>query len=72
MSVEFYRESPGKLDSRTLNRKTLDRWTGRMIQLVCGQKPPQDLSRMQAKGLAGASSRSLSAGRFQGSLTYII
>ena len=29
MSVEFYRESPGKFDSRTLNRKTLDRWTGR-------------------------------------------
>ena len=29
MSVEFYRESPGKFDSRTLNRKTLNRWTGR-------------------------------------------
>ena len=29
MSVEFYRESPGKFDSRTLNRKTLSRWTGR-------------------------------------------
>ena len=29
MSIEFYRESPGKFGSRTLNRKTLDRWTGR-------------------------------------------
>ena len=29
MSVEFYRESPGKFDSRTLNRTTLNRWTGR-------------------------------------------
>ena len=30
MSVEFDRGSPGKFDSRTLNRKTLSRWTGRM------------------------------------------
>ena len=29
MSIEFYRGSPGKFDSRTLNRKTLSRWTGR-------------------------------------------
>ena len=29
MSVELYRESPGKFDSRTLSRKTLHRWTGR-------------------------------------------
>ena len=29
MPVEFYRESPGKFDSRTLNRTTLNRWTGR-------------------------------------------
>ena len=29
MSVLFYRESPGKFDSRTLSRKTLSRWTGR-------------------------------------------
>ena len=29
MSVQFYRESPGKFDSRTLSRKTLSRWTGR-------------------------------------------
>ena len=31
MSVKFYRESPGKFDSRTLSRKTLNRWTGRTI-----------------------------------------
>ena len=31
MSVEFDRGSPGKFDSRTLNRKTLNRWTGRII-----------------------------------------
>ena len=31
MSVELYRESAGKFDSRTLSRKTLSRWTGRMI-----------------------------------------
>ena len=30
MSVEFDRGSPGKFDSRTLNRKTLSRWTGRI------------------------------------------
>ena len=30
MSVDFHRESPGKFDSRTLNRKTLSRWTGRI------------------------------------------
>ena len=30
MSVEFYMESPGKFDSRTLNGKTLNRWTGCM------------------------------------------
>ena len=34
MSIEFYRESPGKFDSRTLNRKTLSRWTGRS-QCIC-------------------------------------
>ena len=32
MSVEFYRGSPGKFDSRTLSRETLSRWTGRMVQ----------------------------------------
>ena len=32
MSIEFDRESPGKFDSRTLNRKTLSRWTGRTLQ----------------------------------------
>ena len=30
MPVEFDRGSPGKFDSRTLNRKTLSRWTGRI------------------------------------------
>ena len=29
MSVNFDRGSPGKFDSRALNRKTLNRWTGR-------------------------------------------
>ena len=31
MSMESYRESPGKFDSRTLSRKTLSRWTGRIL-----------------------------------------
>ena len=31
MSVEFDRESPGKFDSRTLNRKALNRRTGRSL-----------------------------------------
>ena len=31
MSVEFDRGSPGMFDSRTLNRKTLNRWTGRTV-----------------------------------------
>ena len=35
MSVDFYRESPGKFDSRTLNRKTLNRWTGRSQVSSC-------------------------------------
>ena len=30
MSVEVYGESQGKFDSRTLNRETLHRWTGRI------------------------------------------
>ena len=34
MSVEFDRESPGKFDPRTLNRKTLNRWIGRRLNLV--------------------------------------
>ena len=34
MSVEFYRESPGKFDSRTLSRETLSRWTGRTIIII--------------------------------------
>ena len=31
MSVEFYRGSPGSFDSRTPNRTTLNRWTGRTV-----------------------------------------
>ena len=31
MSVELFRASPGKFDSRTLSRETLSRWTGRTI-----------------------------------------
>ena len=38
MSVEFYRESPGKFDSRTLSRKTL-RWTGRSPSVACAVGP---------------------------------
>ena len=34
MTVECYGESPGKFDSRTLNRKTLNRWTGRIRHLA--------------------------------------
>ena len=33
MSVEFDRESPGNSDSRTLNRKTIHRWTGRIMHV---------------------------------------
>ena len=29
MSVELDKEPPGRFDSRTLNGKTLNRWTGR-------------------------------------------
>ena len=42
MSVEFYRESPGKLDSRTLSRKTLSRWTGRIFLVWDSGKPSPD------------------------------
>ena len=38
MPVKFYRGSPGKFDSRTLNRKTLIRWTGRRPLLVCASE----------------------------------
>ena len=36
MSVELYRGSPGKFDSRTLDRKTLSRWTRRSNSLRHG------------------------------------
>ena len=39
MSVEFYRESPRKFDSRTLNRKTLNRWTGCKSLTIVGSPP---------------------------------
>ena len=39
MSVELDRGSPGKFDSRTLDRKTLSRWTGR-IQHADRHKQP--------------------------------
>ena len=35
MSVEFDRVSPGKFDSRTLNRNILNRWTGRTKDSLC-------------------------------------
>ena len=34
MSVKFYRESPGKFDSITFNRKTINRWTGRSNVMI--------------------------------------
>ena len=41
MSVEMYRESPGKFDSRTLSRNIFSRWTGRTtgFDFVVAQKP---------------------------------
>ena len=33
MSMNFDRRSLGKFDSRTLNRKTLNRWTGRSTEI---------------------------------------
>ena len=38
MSVEFYRGSPGKFDSRTLSRETLSRWTGRISLALAGRR----------------------------------
>ena len=43
ISVEFDRGSPGKFDSRTLSRKTINRWTGRK----------QEASPMAGPGAAG-------------------
>ena len=31
ISIEFDKESPGESDSRTLDRETLDMWTGRIV-----------------------------------------
>ena len=47
MSVESYRESPGKFDSRTLSRETLSRWTGR-IQIQTAR-----LTRRALRGWSG-------------------
>ena len=53
MSVELYRGSPGKFDSRTLSRTTLSRWTGRTHiasydlvcpSLACGGAPTSTLT----------------------------
>ena len=45
MSVEFDRRSLGKFDSRTLNRKTLSRWTGRASAEILGKsRLPKSLS----------------------------
>jgi hypothetical protein len=48
MSVEFDRGSPGKFDSRTLNRETLNRWTAYAARRV---QTPQHTA--GGKGLAG-------------------
>ena len=49
MSVEFDRGSPGKFDSRTLNRETLDRWTGRRLYQI--------IVKERARGLSAAGPR---------------
>ena len=40
MSVEMYKGSHRKLDSRTLNRKTLNRWTGRTVKCFFDSETP--------------------------------
>ena len=40
MSVEFDRGSPGKFDSRTLDRETLNRWTGHCMRLKGANRWP--------------------------------
>ena len=39
-SVEFHRGSPGKLDSRTVNRKTLNRWPARPSHEAAWRRAP--------------------------------
>ena len=51
MSVEFDRGSPGKFDSRTLNRKTLNRWTGRSLFVQTGHAQSEHL--LNARDLKG-------------------
>ena len=45
MSVEFYRESPGMFDSRTLSRETLSRWTGRVSKRLSRRCMPNARSK---------------------------
>ena len=56
MSVEFDRESPGKFDSRTLSRKTLSRWTGRMFIRQSFEKSEEVSARVRDR--VGALARS--------------
>ena len=49
MSVEFYSEPPGKFDSRTLNRETLDRWIGRTLSARCSTLHTEWRSRSQQR-----------------------
>ena len=52
MPVECYRESPGKFDSRTLNRKTRNRWTGRNLgPVACRDSAVASLARESGIGL---------------------
>ena len=56
MSVEFYRGSPGKFDSRTLGRKALSRWTGR-ITLALQAPRPEDEAVPQGGPSSGGAPR---------------
>ena len=49
MSLEFDRESPGKFASRTLSRKTLNRWTGRGPNLP-PKNVPAKIRRLKLSG----------------------
>ena len=60
MSVEFDRGSPGKFDSRTLYRETVDRWTGRnnVISTVSscqGSRPTVDSQAGRGAGADGVT-----------------
>ena len=49
MSVEFYRKSPGKFDSRTLDITTLNRWTGRILMFAAGRHSRRPTSPVASK-----------------------